>query len=89
MKTMEKRIRNLENYIRPSHVDWSNMSDEEKEKIVKAAGILNTAERQGRLDPKGNRRGEDDMVAVTGTDEEHRTLEEAIAIVVKRTIKRC
>ena len=82
MRTVEKRIRNLENCIRPNRRDWSHLSKEEETTIAKAANILNAAEAMGRI-----AMGSDGLVAVTGTDQELETISEAFVILTGGSVE--
>lgn len=77
MNTIEKRIKTLERVIKPLRaiVASLNLSKEEQETILKATNILKIAESQGRVR---------DGLPVDGTDEERRTLRDAVEIMMKR-----
>jgi len=77
LNTIEKRIKTLERVIKPLRaiVASLNLSKEEQETILKATNILKIAESQGRVR---------DGLPVDGTDEERRTLRDAVEIMMKR-----
>jgi hypothetical protein len=77
LNTIEKRIKTLERAIKPLRaiVASLNLSKEEQETILKATNILKIAECQGMVR---------DGLLVDGTDEERRTLRDAVEIMMNR-----
>ena len=82
MKTMEKKIKNLERAIKPLRTILAalDLSKSEEETILKANYILNRA---GQCEPMIEVGG-DGTVQVKGTDEERQILEDTVRIVTER-----